>query len=156
VAALSPALGSIFDLGVCVTLVGVPEPSCPLLLAADQSDPFVATTAKSFPDIRVAIHSTRLLGLLERVPRRRADSVGKALVIPESRVLQHQPATGLADATPTLTLVAMATNPFGRVQVAIKSELLLMGNKILVAGIHILGRGRYLLLVKRSIQVRGI
>jgi hypothetical protein len=134
----------------------MPEPSCSLLLAAHQSDPLVATAAKSFPDIRVAIHSARLLGLLERIPCCRADSVGKALVIPEGRVLQHQPATGLADATPALTFVAMATYPFGRVQVAIEPELLLMGNKILVGGVHILWRGRHLLLVKRSVQVRGV
>lgn len=104
VAAFSPPLGRIFDLGVCMTLrnvvntyeqtkcddiflsylVGMSEPGRALLLAANERNPFIAATAKTFPYIRVAIHPPRLLGLLEWAAGRRTDAVGEALVVPES------------------------------------------------------------------------
>jgi hypothetical protein len=151
VAAFSSPLGSILNLGVRMTFVRVPEPSRALLLTAHQSDPLVAATAKSFPHVRIPIHSPGLLGFLERIPCCCTDAVGETLVIPESRVLQHKPAARFADTAPAFALVAMAAHPSGRVQITIESQLLLMGNKILIGRIHILGWGRHLFLVERSI-----
>lgn len=137
-------------------LVRVPEPSRPLLLTAHQGYPFVATTAKPLPYIRIAIHSPRLLRFLEWVPCCRADPMRETLVIPESRVLQYKPTTRLANTTPAFALIAMPAHPPGSVQVSVESQLLLMRNKVLIGRIHIFWRGRYLLLVQRSIQVWGV
>jgi hypothetical protein len=156
VAALSPALGSIFDLGVCVTLVGVSKPRRSLLLAADQRNPLVATSAEALPHIGIAIHAPRLLRLLERVARGGANTVREALVVPESRVLEHQPPTRLANTTPAFPLVAVSSHPPGRVQVALESELLLMGNEVLVGGVHVLGWWGNLFFVQRGVQVRRV
>jgi len=139
-----------------VALVCVSEPGRPLLFAADKRNPFVAASAEAFPHVRVAIHASCLLGLLERIAGRRADTVGKALVVPKSRVLEHQPPPWLADAAPTLALVAMPANPSRRVQIAIEPQLLLVRHKILVGGVHILWWRRDLLFVQRGVQVRRI
>jgi len=93
-------------------LVGVSEPSCSLLLAAHQGNPFIATSTESFPNIRVAIHPPRFLWFLERISRRSTDAVCETLVIPEGRILQDKPPPRLADSTPTLALVSMPTHPF--------------------------------------------
>ena len=63
-------------------LVGMPEPSGALLLAADQCNPFIAAATEALPDIRIAIHAPLLLRLLERLPSRSADAVAEALVVP--------------------------------------------------------------------------
>lgn len=129
-AALSPPLGRILDLGVCVALVGMPEPSRALLLAADERNPFVTATTKPFPYIGVAVHAPRLLGLLEWTSGRRADAVCKALVVPESRVLQHEPPARFANTAPPFALVSMATHPLRRVPIAFEPELLFMRDEV--------------------------
>lgn len=155
-AAFPPTLGSVLNFGVCMALVGMPEPGRSLLLAAHQCDPLIAAAAKSLPNIRVAIHPPRLLGLLERTACCCADAMRETLVIPESRVLQHKPTTRLADPAPAFALISMATHPSGRVQVAFEPQLLFMRNKILVGRIHILRRRWDLFFVEGGIQIRGI
>lgn len=136
-----------------VYLVCVSEPGGTLLLRADERDPLVTGAAESLPDVRVPVHAARLLGLLERVARGRTDAVREALVVPEGRVLEHEPTARLADAAPALTLVAVSSHPLWRVQVALKPELLLVRNHVRVGRIHVLGRWGLLLHMQRRIQV---
>lgn len=137
-------------------LVRVTEPRGALLLAANQCYPIIAATAEAFPNIGVAIHPSGLMRLLERAARGGTDAVGEAFVVPEGRVLEHQPAPGLADTTPPFTLVAMATDPSGCVEVTFEPELLLVRNQVRVLGVHILRGRRDLLLVERGVQIRWV
>lgn len=59
------------------------KPGCSFLLTADQRYPFTTATAATLPDVWIAVHTSRLAGLLEGCARRRADTMRKALVIPE-------------------------------------------------------------------------
>ena len=118
----------------------MPEPRRALFLTTDQRYPIIAASTESFPDIRVAVHSSRTLRFVELASRCRADPVAEGLVIPESRVLENQPATGLANPTPPLALVAMTTYPTWGVQVAIKAKILFVRDKIRVRRIHVLFR----------------
>lgn len=153
VGVLPPALGGVLDLGVRVALVRVAEPRRALLLAAHQRDPLVAAAAEALPDVGVAVHASLVQRLLEGRARRRADAVRKRLVVPVGRVLEHQPAAGLADAAPALALVAVAAHPLGRVHVAVEAQLLLVRDHVGVGGVHVLGRWRERLLVEGRVQV---
>ena len=55
--------------------VSMSKPSRALLLATHERDPFVAAAAETFPDVRIAVHASGLLGLLERVARGSADTM---------------------------------------------------------------------------------
>lgn len=155
-AALSPPLGRILDLGVRVTLVRVPEPCCTLFLAAHEGDPLVAASTEAFPDIGVPIHAPGLLGLLERIACRSADAVCERLVVPEGRVLQDEPAAGLADSTPTFPLVTVSSHPSGRIEIALKAQLLFVGNEVGIRRVHVLWWRWNLLFMQRGIKVRGV
>lgn len=155
-AVVSTAFVGVFGFGVRVTLVCVPEPSRPLLFAADKWDPVVTASTKPLPNIRVAIHASRVQRLLERSASCRADAVRERLVVPESRVLQHQPSPRLANATPSLSLVAVSPNPARGVQVVFKSQLLLIGHHLGIRRIHVLGWWGCLLFLKAAKQVRGV
>lgn len=137
-------------------LVRVSEPGGSLLLAAHERDPVVAAAAKTFPDVRVAVHPSRLLGLLERVAGGGADAVAKAFVVPERGVLQHQPAARLANTAPSLPLVAVSAHPSRRVKVALEAQLLLVRDHVGILGVHVLGWRWDLLLVQGSVQVRWV
>jgi hypothetical protein len=134
----------------------VSEPGSSLLLAADECDPLVAATAKTFPHIRVSVHASLLLGLLERASGCGANTVRERLVVPKGRVLQHKPPSGLANSTPALSLVAMASYPSRGVEIAFKSQFLLAGNHVGVLRIHVLRRRRDLLLLESSVQIRRV
>lgn len=158
-AALSPALWRILDLWVCVALklllepivlrvkistirthlVCVPEPGRSLLLAAHKRNPLVAAPTQALPHVGVTIHAPCLLWFLERVASGGTDAVGEALIVPEGRILQDQPPTGLADPTPAFSLVAMAAHPPGSVEIAVESKLLFMGDEVWVGRVHVLG-----------------
>lgn len=124
------SLGAIFDLGMCVTLVCMPEPSGALLLAAHQCDPFTATSAETFPHVEVALRPPRLLRALKRSASGGADTMRERLVVPKSAVLEHEPPSRFAQTTPALALVPMPTHPAGGIEIADKSKVLLMGNEI--------------------------
>lgn len=175
VAAFSTTLGGIFDLGMRVALrsiisngskwqpqivlnylVCMPEPRCALLLAVDQRNPVIAASTETLPHIRVAVHAPHVLGLLEWLACCGADPVSEALIVPECRVLQHQPTSRLADPTPTLALVSVATNPFWCVQITFKPHLLLMGYHVRIGRVHVLWRRRNLFLVQCSEQIRRV
>lgn len=102
-------------------LISMPEPGGSLLLAADECDPLIATAAEAFPNIRVSVHAALLLGLLERASSGGADTMRERLVVPEGRVLQNEPPAGLADSTPSLSLVTVSSYPSRGVKVAFKS-----------------------------------
>ena len=70
-------------------LVCMPEPRRALFLTTDQRYPIIAAPTESFPDIRVAVHSSRIMRLVELASRCRADSVAEGLVVPEGRVLEN-------------------------------------------------------------------
>lgn len=74
-------------------------------------------------------------------------------VVPKGRVLEDEPAARLANATPSLSLVAMSTDPTRRVKVAFETEILLTRGHLRVLGVHILGRRRDLLLAQGAKQV---
>lgn len=132
------------------------EPGGPLLLAADECDPLIAAAAKAFPNIRVAIHASLLLRLLERASGGGADTMRKRLVVPKGRVLQHEPPSGLADSTPSLALIAVSPDPSRGVKVAFKSQFLLAGDHVGILGVHVLSGRRNLLLVESSVQIRRV
>jgi len=98
----------------------MPEPGGSLLLAAHQRNPLIAAATEALPDVRVAVHPSRFLGLLEWASRRCADAVRKGLVIPECRILEDKPPPGLADSAPALSLVSVATDPSGSIEIPLK------------------------------------
>lgn len=172
VAAFAATLRCIFHLEMCVTLdivsqgpswwvsptylVRVSEPGGSLLLAADKGNPLLAATTETLPNIRVSIHASLLLGFLERTSGGGANAVRERLVIPEGRVLQHEPSSRLADSTPALSLVAVTSNPSRGVKVAFKSQLLLAGDHIGILGVHVLRRWRDLLFSESRVQLRRV
>lgn len=147
------SVGQDWHSGKSSYLICMPEPRRALFLTTDQRYPIIAASTESFPDIRVAVHSSRTLRLMELASRCRADPVAERLVVPESRVLENQPATGLANPTPPLALVAMTTYPAWGVQVAIKAKILFVWDKIRVRRIHVLFRRCELRLLKRSEEI---
>jgi hypothetical protein len=82
--------------------------------------------------------------------------MGETLIVPESAVLQHQPASRFADSTPAFALIAMTTNPTRRVEVAVEPKLLLVWYKISIGRIHVFRRRWDLLLMERCIEIRWI
>jgi hypothetical protein len=129
------------------------EPSRALLLTAHKRNPLVTAPAQSLPHVRVPIHASSLLRLLERTPRRRADPMRETLVVPECAVLQHEPAARLADSAPAFALVAVPAHPPWRVEVAVEAELLLVGKQVWVRRVHVFGRWRDVLFVERGVEV---
>ncbi len=105
----------------------MPEPSSALLLSAEKRNPVPTAHAKPFPNVRIPVYASGLLWSIERNPRRGADTVGEAFVVPERRVLEHEPAPGLTDAAPAFALVAVAAHPARGVEVAFEAEFLLTG-----------------------------
>lgn len=156
VALLTSAFRRVLGLGMRVAFVRVPEPSRPLLLVTDQSNPVVAAGAKTLPDVGVAVHATRVKGFLEGSAGRGGDSMREGLVVPVGRVLEDEPATGFADAAPAFTFVAMPADPARCVQVTLEPEVLLPGNQIGIRWIHVLLWRRGLLLRQGAKQVRRV
>jgi hypothetical protein len=134
----------------------VSEPGGSLLFAADKGNPLLAATTETLPNIRVSIHASLLLGFLERASSGSTNAVRERLVIPEGRVLQHEPSSRLADSTPALSLVAVTSNPSRGVKVALKSQLLLAGNHVGILRVHVLGRWRNLLFSESGVQLRRV
>lgn len=153
VAAFSAALGRIFDFGVCMALIRMPEPRGSLLFATHERNPLIAASAKSFPNVWIPIHSSRFLWFLEWTAGRCTDAVGETLVVPESAVFENEPTTRLADSAPTFALVPVTAHPTRSVQVAVETEFLLVRDEIRVARVHVLGWWRDLLFVEGGVEV---
>src|SRR4051794_19662631 len=103
----------------------MPEPRSSLLLAAHQCHPLITAFTEALPDIWIAVHPTDLLRLLEGAAGRSADAVSEGFIVPECRVLEHEPTARLADPAPPLAFVAVTAYPAWSVEVAIEAEFLL-------------------------------
>jgi hypothetical protein len=79
--------------------------------------------------------------------------MSERLVVPESGVLEHQPAARFTNAAPPFTLVTMTANPSRCVQVSFEPELLLARNHVRIGRLHVLWRWWNLLFMKRSEQI---
>ena len=132
------------------------EPSGSLLFTAHQCDPFITAPTEPFPYIRISIHPSRFLRLLEGASGRSTNTMSEALVVPESAVLQYQPPSRFADSTPAFALVPMTAHPARGVEITIEAKFLLMGDKIRVAWIHVFRWRWHLLLVERGVKIRRI
>jgi len=77
-------------------LVCMSEPRRSLLFVADERNPFTATSAKSFPDVKITFRPSRVLWALERRAGSCADTMREGLVVPESAVLEYKPSARLA------------------------------------------------------------
>lgn len=120
-----------------IYLVSMSEPGRPFLFTADQRYPFATASAKTFPYVKVSFCATSVLGALERSSGCRADTMREGLVIPKCTVLQNKPTSRLAKTTPSFALVAMPAHPSRRVQVAIKSKVLLVGHEVWIGWVHV-------------------
>jgi len=85
-----------------------------------------------------------------------ADAVRERFIVPESRVLEYEPATRFADAAPTFPFVSVISHPTRSIQIAVKPEVLLVGYEIGIRWIHIFWWRRDLFVVKASVQVRRV
>ena len=136
--------------------ISMSEPRRPLLLVTHKRDPIIARMAKALPNIRVPIHPPHIPRLMKRHARRSTNPVRERFVVPEGRVLEYQPTTRFADTTPAFTFVSVTANPTRRVEITIKTEVLLMRLHIRVLGVHVFGRRWDLLLVKGSVEIGRI
>jgi len=136
--AFAASLWRILYFWVCMALVCVPKPGGPFLLAAYKSNPLVTTSTQSFPYIRIAIHASSFLWLLEGTPCCSANTVCETLIVPESAVLQNKPTPGLANPAPSFTLISMTTHPSRCIQVSVKAQFLLVRYKIRICWVHVL------------------
>src|SRR5689334_21720568 len=108
------------------------EPSRALFLAAHQRYPIAAAAAKPFPNIKIAFRPSSILWTLNCCTCCCRYTMSEAFIVPESRVLEHEPTTRLAETTPALSLVAMTTHPTWGVKVPLESQILFVWNEITV------------------------
>ena len=115
----------------------MPKPSRAFLLAAHQWDPFPATAAKAFPNVQISFGSPCLLRSLECRACCSGDAVSETLVIPECGVLEDEPAARLAQAAPAFSLVAVAADPPGRVEISGEAQILFVWDEIGIRCVHV-------------------
>lgn len=113
------------------------KPSSPLLLTTHKRHPLPADPTQALPHIRIPIRPPHLLRCHERLSRGTTDTVREALVVPKSRILQHEPSTRFADPTPTFSFVPLATNPSWSVKIVLKPSLLLSWDHRRILGVHV-------------------
>ena len=107
----------------------MPKPGGPFLLAAHQRNPITTTAAKALPHIQITLRSARVLRTLEGCASRCAHTVRETLIVPESRVLEHEPTPGLTESTPAFALIAVSAHPLRRIEIAVEAQILFVGPK---------------------------
>lgn len=107
------------------------KPSGTFLLTRNESDPLATSPTKSFPNIRIAIHTSYFVRLLKGTTRRRAHSVREACIVLKSTILEHDPSSRLADSTPPLGFISVASNPTRCVKVSFEAKCCSIGQGLL-------------------------
>ena len=109
---------------IATHLISMPKPRCSLLLMTSHSNPFPTSSTTPLPQFRIRLTPPHLSRFLKWLPCRRTNPVHKTLIVPESTRLKYQPLSRLANPAPALTVLAVAADPAGCVEVGIETKFL--------------------------------